>query len=159
MSKCPDLLTIQAIIDGEDEDIELKEHLNNCGHCQLMYQELSELCHLADSINSRAKLPKGFNERLAVKISPRPFPSALVAAVLFLAALFSAWAINPGYLEWWITVGITRQFGYLLDTFFDLIYIGHMVGPTGIIVGLTALVLLEVFILNTLSKMEGKANV
>lgn len=159
MSKCPDILTIQAVIDGEEKDIKIIDHLKQCAVCSEEYQSMKAAVHLAGNLNSPAKLPATFYRQLAEKTAPRPFPAALVAAALFAVALFSANLVNPGYLQWWFSVGITRQLSYAMDTLFDLLYMSHYVGPNGVIAGLFFMVVLEVFILNMLRNLEGKSNV
>jgi hypothetical protein len=158
MIKCPDILTIQAVIDGEENDKKILEHLDQCAVCSEEYRVLKATVHLAGNLNSPAKLPASFYRQLAEKTAPRPFPAALVAAVLFAVALFSANLVNPGYLQWWFSVGITRQLSYTMDAFLDLLYMSHYVGPNGVIVGLFFMVVLEVFILNMLRNLEGKSN-
>ena len=158
MIKCPDILTIQAVIDGEERDIKILDHLDDCAECRREYHALKAAVHLAKDLSSTAKLPASFYRQLAEKTAPRPFPAALVAAALFAVALFSANLVNPGYLQWWLSVGVTRQLSYIMDTFLDLLYMSHYVGPNGIIAGLLLMVALEVFILNMLRNVEGKSN-
>ncbi|MBW6464068.1 MAG: hypothetical protein K0B84_07770, partial [Firmicutes bacterium] len=85
--------------------------------------------------------------------------AALVAAVLFAVAFISTYLANPGYIQWWLSVGITNQISYLIDLFIDLLYMSHFIGPTGVIIGLAALVTLEILILNMLRSVEGYVNV
>lgn len=158
MIKCPDILTIQAVIDGEEKDKKILGHLDQCAECSGEFRSLKVAVHLAENLSSTAKLPASFYRQLAEKTSPRTFPAALVAAALFAVALFSANLVNPGYLQWWLSVGVTRQLSYIMDTFLDLLYMSHYVGPNGVIAGLFLMVALEVFILNMLRNMEGKSN-
>lgn len=158
MIKCPDILTIQAVLDGEEKDTKILGHLNQCAECSKEYQALKAAVKLATDLSSTAKLPASFYSQLAEKTAPKPFPAALVAAVLFAVALYSANLVNPGYLQWWFSVGVTRQFSYVMDTFLDLLFMSHYVGPNVVIAGLFLMVALEVFILNMLKNVEGKNN-
>ncbi len=158
MIKCPDILTIQAVIDGEEKDIKILDHLEDCAECRREYRALKAAVHLATDLSSTVKLPASFYSQLAEKTVPRPFPAALVAAALFAVALFSANLVNPGYLQWWLSVGVTRQLSYIMDTFLDLLYMSHYVGPNGVIAGLLLMVALEVIILSMLRNVEGKNN-
>lgn len=159
MIQCPDKLTIQAVIDGEETDIKIIDHLQSCPRCCQIHSEMKDAFTPADNLGSTVKLPAEFLGRLNEKLSPQPFPAAMAAAVIFTLAIFSAYLTNPGYLQWWLSVGITRQISYLIDAFIDLLYISHIVGPTGVIIGLAALVALEVLILNMLRNVEGQINV
>jgi predicted anti-sigma-YlaC factor YlaD len=159
MIHCPDKLTIQAVIDGEEKDSQIVDHLKNCHTCRQTFKEIEALTLFADSLKSTAKLPADFYDRLREKVAPRPFPAALVAVVFFTVAFFSAYLANPGFIQWWLSVGVTNQISYLIDLFINLLYMSHFIGPTGVIIGLAALVALEILILNTLKSVEGHANV
>jgi len=159
MIQCPDNLTIQAVIDGEETDIQIIEHLQSCPECCRVHSEMKDAFTSADNLGSTVKLPAEFTGRLNEKLSPRPFPAAMTAAAIFTLAMISVYLMNPGYLQWWLSVGITRQISYVIDAFIDLLYMSHIVGPTGVIIGLTALIVLEVLILNMLRNVEGQINV
>ncbi len=158
MRKCPDILTIQAVIDGEESNRQILSHLKECTRCSQKYQELDTLVNIAARIYSNAKLPEHFFAGLVAKTTPRVFPAALVAAMLFFITILSAYLVNPGFMQWWLSAGITHQLGYLIDLSFHFLYIGHAAGPGGVITALTALVLLEVVLLNYLRNAEGQTN-
>lgn len=158
MIKCPDILTIQAVIDGEESNRQILSHLKECANCSQDYQELDTMVNIAARIYSNAKLPEHFFAELAAKTKPRIFPTALVAAVLFFITIFSAYLVNPGFMHWWLSAGITHHLGYLIDLCFHFLYIGHAAGPGGVITALAALVMLEVILLNYLRKAEGQTN-
>ncbi len=153
--QCLDEVTIQAIIDGEETDISLTKHLDNCPACQGLKKQVAELVKTSDGLRIDADLPPEFYENLMDRIEVRPFPIALLAAVLFGLVLFSAYFLNPGYITWWFTVGITHQVGLIFDIFFDLLVLSQALGPLSVITVLTALVAIEVLILNKLRVMEG----
>ncbi len=153
--QCPDELTIQAIIDGEETGLSLLKHLENCSACQGVKGQMTELVKTSDRLKTEAELPAGFYENLVDRIEVRPFPTALVAAVMFSLVLSSVYFLDPGYINWWFTVGITRQVSLILDMFFDLLLLSQTLGPVSVITFLSALVGLEVLILNKLRVMEG----
>lgn len=156
--QCLDELTIQAIIDGEETDIALTKHLSNCPACQGLKKQVMELVKTSDRLKIDAVLPVEFYENLMERIEFRPFPIALLAAVLFGLVLFSAYLLDPGYINWWFTVGITNQVGLIFDIFFDLLVFSQASGPLSVIAVLSALVAIEVLILNKLRVMEGYRN-
>ncbi len=158
ISKCPDILTIQAFLDGEITDTRLSDHLRSCPHCRVAVMELEEAIFCATALRSEAALPAGFYDRLVEKTASRPFPALLMAVLAFTLAFFSAYTLEPGFIQWWLSVGLTRQFGLLFDALIDLLYLGHLVGPAGIIIGLSLLVGLEVVLLNFLRSAEGQKN-
>lgn len=159
MERCPDQLNIQALADGEAQDQQLWNHVRRCPHCSEQYRRLSNLVKIADGLKSDAKLPASFYRSLETKINPAPFPAALVAAVVFALALLSLVLLGPNYFEWWLSVGITNQVGLILDAFLDLLAYSRLVGPAWIIMGLAALVAMELFILNLIRNAEGLKNV
>lgn len=152
---CPDLLMIQAVVDGEAEKAEISVHLQGCPSCRQAYKEIKALSILVDGLRSEAVLPQGFGSRLNFNNGGRALPVAAVVAVIFVLVAVSTWLIEPGYLNWWLSVGITRQFGFYIDLFFNIIYMGQSLGPIWIISALFALVALELFMLNKLNLVEG----
>ncbi len=156
--QCLDKLTIQAIIDGEETDKSLTKHLNNCPACQVLKKQVTEIVKTSDGLKIDADLSAEFYENLMDRIEVRPFPIALLAAVLFGLVLFSAYLLDPGYISWWFTVGITHQVGLIFDIFFDLLVLSQALGPLSVITVLSALVAIEVLILNKLRIMEGYRN-
>lgn len=155
MERCPDQLTIQALADGEEQDLQLLAHVRRCRYCSEQYHKLSALVTMADGLKSDAKLPTDFLSKLEEKLKPAPFPAALVVVPVFALILFSLLLFGPGYLEWWFSVGITRQVGLILDAFLDLLAFSRLVGPIWVITGLAALVAMELFILNMIRNVEG----
>jgi hypothetical protein len=155
MERCPDHLTIQALVDREEQDLQLLAHIQRCRHCSNQYHKLSDLVTIADGLKSDVKLPADFLYKLEEKLKSAPFPAALVAAPVFALILFSLLLFGPGYLEWWLSVGITRQVGLILDAFLNLLAFSRLVGPIWVITGLAALVAMELFILNMIRNVEG----
>ncbi len=155
MERCPNQLAIQALADGEEQDLQLLAHVRSCPHCNEQHHKLSALVKMAEGLKSDAKLPADFMHKLEKRLKPAPFPAALVAAPVFALILLSLLLFGPGYLEWWFSVGITRQVGLILDAFLDLLAFSRMVGPAWMIIGLAALVAMELFILNMIRNVEG----
>ncbi len=152
---CPDILTIQAVIDGEEKNKDLFVHLQNCSSCSKNYRVLQELVSTADGLGSEAKLPDGFYDSLTLGISTKPFRAGLMAAVMFVLVSLSAFFLAPGYIGWWLTSGITETVGLCIDFFIGLFIISRNLDPIWIIMAATALVVLEVLILNKLKAVEG----
>lgn len=155
MNNCPDILTIQAYLDGEEVHKDLKEHLQHCPACESLYRQLTELIGTADKLKTDAGLPEGFYERVVSKTVHKPFPAALVAAVMFLLAFLSASFLYPGYLGWWLSVGITGQAGYIIDFIMELLFATRALGYFWLIVIMASLVALEVLVLTKLKIVEG----
>ena len=155
MNKCPDILAIQAYLDEEEVHEDVRLHLQNCPDCQKNHREMAGIIVTADSLKSEASLPAGFYERLAVKTSPRPFPAALAAAVMFLLALLSSYLLYPGYLNWWLSIGITEQVGLMIDFVLALLFAVQTLGYFWLIVLTLILVALEVLILLKFKIVEG----
>lgn len=152
---CPDILAIQAYIDKESSDRKVISHLEDCPSCRQAYLKLKELVALAGSLNSQAKLPGSFYEALNSRLEERPFPSVFVSALVFVLALVSAYLLNPDYMQWWLSIGITRQVSFILDALLDLFFFGRSIGTVWLISSAAALVTLEFIILNRLKTMEG----
>jgi predicted anti-sigma-YlaC factor YlaD len=158
MKRCPDQLTIQAVIDGEEKDQQVIFHIKNCSACCLQYRQLKSLVSLADKLKSIDKLPTGFYHQLEKKIKPTPFPALQVAAAAIFICLVTLFLLGPDYFEWWLSVGITRQVGLILDAFLDLLAISRMVNLSWVISIFAALVALELIILKMLKNLEGWQN-
>ncbi len=159
MKNCPDIITIQAVLDGEEKDERIIKHIQTCPTCCSARVELEESISLAECLNSPAVLPDVFCKQLTERIQPKPFPAILVSAAIFLLSIISAYLLNPGYLQWWLSVGIINQFSYIMDVFISFLYFSHYIGPLGLITGLVSLVVVEVLILNKLRTVEGYNNV
>lgn len=158
MRQCLDQLTIQALTDGEEQDPGLLEHIRRCPDCNYHYSRQSALVKMADRLKSDAKLPAAFYWSLERKLKTAPFPAALVSAAVILLTLVSLALLGPAYFEWWLSVGLTRQVGVILDLFLGLLTIGNLVDPVWWIIGLAALVAFELVLLNMLRNMEGRQN-
>jgi len=152
---CPDILAIQAFIDEGSGGRQLINHVENCPLCQQVYQELKELVAVAGGLNSEAKLPGCFYEALNSRLEKRPFPSVLVSVLVFVMALVSAYLLNPDYMQWWLSIGITRQIGFIFDALLDLFFLGRSIGQAWLVSFAAALVTLEFIILNKLKTTEG----
>jgi hypothetical protein len=153
--QCPDILTIQAVIDGEEEERSVIDHVHSCSLCSQAYLDLKEAVTAAGSLCGAERLPTGFYKALSDRIEEKTFPAALVAAIIFSLALVSAYLLNPGYLNWWLSVGMTFQFSLFIDTLINLVFISRDLGPAWLITVLTALVALEVLILSKVKILEG----
>lgn len=158
MINCPDEITIQALIDGECTDMVLQMHLVQCSSCQAVREELEEAINLADGLNGGENLPGGFYERLEKKLNPPSWPAFAVAAAAFILIVLSAYYLNPGYLQWWFSVGITRLFSLVLDAFIEILKLSRAAGQPAIISLFALLVALEIFLLNLLKNVEGTEN-
>lgn len=158
MDRCPDQLTIQAVVDGEEKGRQVVLHVENCPACRRQSRQIKGLVNMADGLKSTDKLPAGFYRLLEKKLKPVPFPAlqvALAAIVIFLIVLF---LLGPDYFEWWLSVGITHQVGLIIDTFLDLLAISKMLSLTWAISIFAGLVALELFILKMLNNLEGWQN-
>jgi len=154
VNKCPDILTIQAYLDKEEVHEDVAKHLQSCPDCHRNYRELAEVIVTADKLKTEASLPEGFYKKLAVKTAPRPFPAALAAAAMFLLAFLSSYVLYPGYLNWWLSVGITQQVGLMIDFFLELLFAVQALGYFWLIVFALILVALEVLILHKFKIVE-----
>lgn len=148
-------MMIQAYLDGEAVPPDMEKHLQKCPACKKAYQELRELVVTADKLKSDAELPEGFYNRLVSKPIHKPFPAALVAAVMFLFAFLSTQVLYPGYFEWWLTAGITHQVGLAIDFIMGIFYTAQTLGYLGLVMITLALVALEVLILIKFKILEG----
>ena len=153
--QCPDALTIQAVADGEENDLIITDHLQNCSKCRETYLNVQKIISAAKGLNSTARLPIGFYKVLSGRIESKPFPAFLVAAIISALVFISVYLLNPTYLEWWFSVGMTRQFGFYIDMFFDLFFLSRSVNPLWVITVVTAMVVLEFLILSKLKTVEG----
>lgn len=157
--ECPEVMTIQAVADGEENESMISGHLRSCSSCRQTYQDLKDLVSAVDRFAGTERLPSCFYENIISASTGKPLPAALVAAASFLILIISAFLLNPGYLQWWFSKGITLQIGFYLDLFFDLIIISRAVAPLWWVLVLIAVVALEVLVLINLKTMEGYENV
>lgn len=153
--ECPDYLTIQSVVDNEEVDQAVLEHLGQCSACRKKEEEIRNMVFYANQLTCKEKLPADFCDRLSERAVYQPFPALPFALVLFAIAFASVYIIDPGYLNWWLTVGITSNIGLFLDTFFELLYFGINTEPVWIILFLATLVLIEVIILSGIKRLEG----
>ncbi len=156
MGQCPDKLTIQSFIDGEKVKKSTEKHIQSCNLCQKSCEELKGLIINAGKLKTGATLPEGF-WRLVMAEKPKrgAFPISLVIAVLFFATFISAYFLNPGYFQEWLSVGITRFTAMIMDVFFGLTYLSRTLDSGFIIATLTVIVFIEIVLLNKLKIMEG----
>jgi hypothetical protein len=157
--KCPDILTIQAVIDGEEQDKTAISHVHSCSFCSKAYHDLAQAVVFAGNLGGEEKLPAGFYKALSDRIEEKTFSAALVAAIIFSLALVSAYLLNPGYLDWWLSVGMTYQFSFVIDTFINLVFFSRDLGPLWLIAVLATLVGVEVLILSKVKILEGENHV
>ena len=155
MDQCPDVLTIQAVLDGEEKSEKVNQHIQNCSTCHQVYRDLSGLVSVAECLGSEAVLPDQFYKILNTRVAAKPFPAGLVAAVMFLFTFLSAYIIDPGYIQWWLSAGMTGQISYVLDFLIDVLFMFQALGSFWLIFTVTALVVFEVLILNKLKVAEG----
>jgi len=152
---CPDILTIQAFVDDENGDRQMIAHLRGCPSCRQAYREIGEMVAVAGSLKGKATLPDCFYETLNSRLENRPFPAIFVSVFVFVMALFSAYLLSPDYLQWWLSIGMTRQVGFMIDAFLDLFFLSQSIGQIWLIAAVAALVILEFVILNKLKTTEG----
>lgn len=152
---CPDVLTIQALLDGEDSSEEVSAHLEQCSGCRKKKLELQELIALAERLASGARLSPELRAAIVKGPVSAGIPSAVLAAAIFILVLASAFFLEPDFLSWWLSVGMTRQISIVVDLFLSLVFIGRELGPESMFFLLAPLVALEVFLLNRIRKVEG----
>lgn len=102
--KCPDILSIQAVIDGEEKNEAVRSHISDCSTCRKACRDLREAVAAGGRLAVEDKLPESFSRSLAARVAAKPFPAVLVAAALFAISLLSAWFLAPDYLQWWLSV-------------------------------------------------------
>ena len=156
--RCPQVLDIQAFCDGEETALGIRQHLKDCIKCRSAYQDLKALCSAADRLSSSEVLPAGFQDRLQEKLEPAPFPAGQVTVAIFALALAAVFVLEPGFINWWLSVGITLQVSLLIDFSLELYYLGHNLGPAWVIAALMAIVGVELMILLKIRKVEGYTN-
>lgn len=155
MNNCPDILTMQAYLDKEEVNKDIVEHIHSCSACQNSCRELADMITAAEGLQSKATLPEGFYKKLAAKTAPKPFPAALAATLMFSLAILCAYILYPGYLYWWLSVGITRQVGLTIDFILELLFAIQTLGYFWLIMVTLVLVTLEVLILYKFKIVEG----
>ena len=152
MKNCPDPITWQAILDGEESGKEYYKHLEHCPQCQQMYQEIQGALDLAGGLFTDATLPEDFTQRLAAKT--RPFPAGLLAAALFVLLTISVLMFDPGIFYWWLTVGFTAYCGILIEIMLEIMKTAHRMSPAWWLAMSAAVVMLEIILLLKLKTVE-----
>lgn len=158
MKKCPDPLTWQAVVDGEEEPARYMEHLERCPACRAVYREIQDAAELAGSLRCEALPGPGFTDAVlarAGKAPAAPVPAGLVAALLFAALAAAVLVLDPGYWNWWLSVGLTRSCSLLMDALFGMIYFGRGLNPAWLLGPAALLVLLETILLGKLKTVGG----
>ncbi len=153
MKKCPGPLTWQAVVDGEEEEAHYRAHLECCPACRAVYSEIKEAAELAHGLRCEAVPAPDFTGRLIARVRSRvaaPFPAGLVALLLFAMAVLAALLLDPGAVNWWLSVGITRSCGLLMDLIFRIIGFGRSLNPAWLLATAVLLVLLELAVLGRL---------
>jgi hypothetical protein len=149
---CPDIFTWQALVDGEIQGPGLWEHMDRCADCREIYREISASAALADGLFTHAALPPDFTRQVLRRA--KPFPAGLVAALLFSLLAAAGALLDPNGLHWWLTAGITRQVGFVLDAVISFIYLLQNVGPAWMFAAAAALVALEILLLHKIQTAE-----
>ena len=153
MKDCPDALTWQAVLDGEENDPALLEHLAGCPACRASYREISAAAGLAGALATEATLPPAVARRILRQA--KPFPAGLVAALLFCLLAASAALLQPGGLRWWFTVGVVRMSSLILDGLLGAILLLQSLDPAMILLAALLLAGLEILVLHKLKVTEG----
>ncbi|OPL09953.1 MAG: hypothetical protein AVO34_04545 [Firmicutes bacterium ML8_F2] len=155
MDKCPDMITIQAYIDGEKIDDSIIAHMKGCQSCRRRLMEIRVLKETADRLAGKEKLPEGFMEALSARTRDSSLLAAITTAAIFLVLVISAYFLNPGYLQWWFSAGITGLVGFVIDTFVGFLIMGQNLAPALILAAVAAAVIIELFVLIKLKTVEG----
>jgi len=159
VKKCPGPLTWQALVDGEEDGARYAAHLERCPACRAVYNEIREAAELAGRLRCSAELPPGFAgavaEKARTRLAPaRSFPAGLAAALLLAAAGAAALLLDPGFWGWWLSVGLTRICSFLMDVFFELIYLGQDLNLFWLLGPALGFILLEIAALKKLKSVE-----
>lgn len=158
MKRCPGPLVWQAVVDGEAEGAHYRAHLERCPACRATYRKIGEAAALADQLGSAAELRPGFEEALLAgldKMPARSFPAGLVAALLFAVSAAGALLVDPGFLNLWLSVGLTRSCSIFMDALFRVIYLGQNLPPAWLLGPALLFVLMEMAVLKKLKMAEG----
>ena len=133
MSRCPDLITWQDLVDGEAPDADtLHKHLESCPECRETVSELRRLATFTDSLALTDALPAGFTERLFSREQRKvSFHGGVLAAVLFALLFISTLLLDPGVFTWWLSVGITRHSAWFMDAFLNLVFLQEALQSPG----------------------------
>lgn len=155
MDTCPDMITVQAFIDGEEINDSIIAHMKGCQSCRRRLMEIRELKETADRLAGNEKLPEGFMEALSARTRDSSLLAAITAAAIFLVLVISAYFLNPGYLQWWFSAGITDLVGLVIDAFVGALIMGQNLAPALVLAAVATAVIIELFILIKLKTVEG----
>ena len=153
---CPDPITWQAVIDGEEDRNEYQQHLESCVHCQQTYQEIQGDVGLADELFTGVTIPKDLAQRLLHEA--RPFPAGLLAAVLFALLIISVTILDPGIFYWWLTVGLTVWCGILIDIVLEIMKTAQRMTAGWWLTLAAVVAALEMFLLTKLNPQSWDEN-
>lgn len=158
MKKCPGPLIWQAVIDGEEESARYLEHLEGCPACRKVYREIGDAAELAGCLRCEALPRPGFTAAVLARAGTAPvasFPAGFVAVLLFAAVGAAALLLDPGYWNWWLSVGITRSCSLFMDALFDMVHFGRDLDPVFLLGPALLLVSLETILLGKLKTARG----
>ena len=96
MNDCPGALTWQAVVDGEENNPALLEHLDQCPACRAVYQEISATAGLAGALATEAALPPAVARRI--------LRQANFSAAWWRRCCFACWPVQPSAASgfgWW----------------------------------------------------------
>ena len=74
--------------------------------------------------------------------------------LLLAAAGAAALLLDPGFWGWWLSVGLTRICSFLMDVFFELIYLGQDLNLFWLLGPALGFILLEIAALKKLKSVE-----
>ena len=152
MKSCPDPITWQTILDGEENGEENVQHLEYCARCRKIYNDIQGAVDLAGELFTDATLPEGFAQRIAAKT--QPFPAGLLAAALFVLLTISVLMFDPGIFYWWLTVGFTAYCGMLIEIILEIMKAAQRMSPAWWLAMSAAVVTLEMILLIKLKTVE-----
>ena len=155
MSSCPDILTIQALLDQEITDPQVLSHVKSCPLCQAAKAELRKLLDLSKALATEEELAPYFYQRLTRKIESRRLMLVFATLPLFLGALYLLLLFNLDYLRWWLAAGMTALISRIMDIFIIFFYYAQAAHPFKIIMGFALVVAAEIYILSKLRAVEG----
>ena len=75
--------------------------------------------------------------------------------LLFAAAGAAALLLDPGYWNWWLSVGMTRSCSLFMDALFDMVHFGRDLDPVFLLGPALLLVSLETILLGKLKTARG----
>lgn len=159
MKKCPGPLLWQAVVDGEETGAQYTAHLERCPTCRAVYHEIEEAAEMASGLHCSAPFRSDLAAAVLARarsMPVRPFPAGPVTVLLFTIAGLAALLLDPGYWSWWLSVGLTRSCGLIMEALFRIIRHGQNLDPVHLLGPALLLVLLEVVVLRKLTLMEER---